>query len=32
MPGKNGIFMIIDAGANVDLKPENMNIKFFKKD
>lgn len=24
MPGKNGAFMIIDVGANVDCKPENL--------
>lgn len=24
MPGKNGVFMVIDAGANVDSKPENL--------
>ena len=24
LPGKNGVFMIIDAGANVDCKPENL--------
>lgn len=24
MPGKNGVFMIIDVGANVDCKPENL--------
>lgn len=24
LPGKNGIFMIIDVGANVDCKPENL--------
>jgi glycerol-3-phosphate acyltransferase PlsX len=24
MPGKNGAFMVIDAGANVDVKPNNL--------
>lgn len=24
MPGKNGVFMVIDSGANVDVKPNNL--------